>query len=141
VQCNGLVVTASHPPPKEPDRTTPGYYERLVRECFLWISPTVFAVLGQWYGWQKAAFPGSGPGLHIAGNDRTRVAQEMAHFVAERLWIFGLYGALLLIACFVLRSCRVRLPYRLIAWAVLSIPGFWYAYEMAYLGGKILSVG
>jgi hypothetical protein len=82
-------MTASHLSPTEPDRITPGYYERLVRECFLWISPNALAVFCQWYGWQKANFPGNGPGLHIAGNDRTRVAQEMAHFVAERLWIFG----------------------------------------------------
>jgi hypothetical protein len=133
-------MSASHLTPTEPDRITLGNYERFVGECFLWISPDVLALVGHWYGWQKANLPGSGPGLHLAGNDRTRVAQEMAHFVAERMWVFGLYGALLLIACFVLRSCRVRFPYRLIAWIILSIPGFWYFKEMAYLGGKILLV-
>jgi hypothetical protein len=134
-------MAASQLTPTEPDRITLGYYERLVRECLLWISPNAFAILGQCYGWQKANFPGNGPGLHIAWNDRTGVAVCLAHFVAERLWVFGLYGALLLITCFVLRSRRVRFPYRLIAWILLSAPGFWYFYEMAYLGGKILSVG
>jgi hypothetical protein len=92
-------MTASHRTPKEPDGITLGYNERLVRECFLWISPNAFAVLGQWYGWQKVNLPGNVPGLHIAWNDRTRVAVGLALFVAERLWVFGLYGALLLIAC------------------------------------------
>jgi hypothetical protein len=133
-------MTASHRTPKEPDRIKPGDYERLVRECFLWIFPGVVAVLGHCYGWQKANLPGSGPGLHIAWNDRTRIAVGLAHFVAERLWVFGLYGALLLIACFVLRSCRFRFPYRLVAWIILSLPGFWYFKEMAYLGGKLLLV-
>ena len=110
-----------------------------IGETIVWPTPVLLSLMGHIYAFPKAGLGGTGPGWHIALlNDRTILSQHVWHVLSRHCWLF-IANALVLIGIFVLLRIR-HVPFwvRVLIFLVMAMPGFWYSWEMAYLGGKLL---
>ncbi len=84
-------------------------------------------------GWTKAELRGS---IYIT--DRTTQALGLNDIFSANAWLLLPFAIALTTLSLTLRPPRHAFTIRLLAYVAVSLPLFWYAREMMYLGGKLL---
>lgn len=112
-----------------------------IGEAVLWPLPALLAAFSHVYAMPKASMSGTGPGFRIAlMNEETVAAQCAWHFVDSLPWPFLIYAALLVMVYALCRLRHIRIPYRIIIFVGMALPGLWYFKMQSYLAGKIMTI-